>query len=196
MTEPLEGDESRQAVSPMRGYHYQILRSVYEWLELAPGERLFLEGAEDFDRVSADDAQATQVKHTETAVRLTLRSPGALAAIHNFWVLSVKNPGRSVRLNFLTTAQVGVEADDPFGPGRPGLQLWEEASGAPEDELTLRTVEVLKRFLVDEGRLDADLIQFLSSASASDTKTQLIDRIAWLTSNRRLVTSKQQYCAS
>jgi hypothetical protein len=61
MTEPLQGDESRQAVAALRGYRYQILRSIHEWLTLAEGEILFLEGAEDFDRVSVTHAEATQV---------------------------------------------------------------------------------------------------------------------------------------
>jgi len=54
MSEPLQGDESRQAVAALRGYRYQILRSIHEWLTLTEGEILFLEGAEDFDWVSAN----------------------------------------------------------------------------------------------------------------------------------------------
>jgi hypothetical protein len=66
MTMPIQGDESRQAVPALRGYRYQIPRTVYEWLDLKEGTRLYLDGAEDFDIVSFTTAEATHVKHSET----------------------------------------------------------------------------------------------------------------------------------
>jgi hypothetical protein len=86
-TEPLQGDEARQAVGALRGYRYQILRSIHEWLTLVAGEVLFLEVAEDFDRVSTTSAVATQVKNVESGTRLTLRSTDAVAAIDSCWQL-------------------------------------------------------------------------------------------------------------
>jgi len=38
----------------MRGYSYQVLRSVLVWIELGDDEILYLEGAEDLDRISGD----------------------------------------------------------------------------------------------------------------------------------------------
>jgi hypothetical protein len=180
MTESLKGDESRQAAAALRGYRYQILRSIHEWLTLAEGEILFLEGAEDFDRVSATHAEATQVKNVASRTKLTLRSAAAVAAIDSCWQLVKSNPGRTLWVNFLTTAATGIEEGAPFGPARPGIQVWEEASraGGPHADVN---AEELRVFLVGEGRVSDDLLQFLGSASASDVRQQLLSHLAWHT---------------
>ena len=47
---PLQSDKKRQAVDSMRGYDYQILCSVLDWLNLDESAVLYLEGAEDLDQ--------------------------------------------------------------------------------------------------------------------------------------------------
>ena len=180
MTKPIQGDESRQAVAALRGYRYQILRSIHEWLTLSEGETLFLEGAEDFDRVSATQAEATQVKNVESRTKLTLRSAAAVAAIDSCWQLLKSNPGRMIRVNFLTTAATGIEEGAPFGFARPGIQVWEAASRGSEPQANA-SAEDLRLFLASEGRVRDDLLQFLRSASASDVRQQLLSHLAWHT---------------
>ena len=81
----------------MRGYSYQILRSVLAWIELLENEVLYLEGAEDLDQVAGDAAITTQIKDTRGSGNVTLRSPGALKAIDNYWSHCSRNPGRRIR---------------------------------------------------------------------------------------------------
>ena len=76
--QPLQGDPNRQATDVLRAYHYQILQTIYEWLELSKGERLYLEGAEDYDRHSEAEAIATQIHHTDTSATVTLRGKTSL----------------------------------------------------------------------------------------------------------------------
>lgn len=175
MTEPLDGDARRQATAALRGYRYQILRTIYEWLHLEEGERLYLEGAEDFDRISSADAQATQVKHSDTEVTVTLRSPAVVATINNYWSLRLRNAQRRVRLNFLTTAGVGVEASAPFGADRAGLTVWSEAA-----QLAAVTPEESSA-LLSEGSVSGELAEFLKTATPTEVRAQLLRPITWRT---------------
>lgn len=58
----LVSDPARQAQDTFRGYIYQILRSILVWLDLDDDEQLFLEGAEDLDRIDGTEALTEQVK--------------------------------------------------------------------------------------------------------------------------------------
>ena len=49
--QPLANDPAREAAASMRGYWTQVWRSVLAWIDLGDAERLYLEGAEDIDRV-------------------------------------------------------------------------------------------------------------------------------------------------
>ncbi|MBN1445411.1 MAG: hypothetical protein JW957_04825 [Candidatus Omnitrophica bacterium] len=57
-----KNESRRQASATIREYAYQILNSVYAWLELKDDESLFLESAEDFDAVADEKATVAQVK--------------------------------------------------------------------------------------------------------------------------------------
>ena len=87
----LKAESKRQAHDPLRGYLYQIWHSVNAWLELTEDEILYLEGAEDFDKVSDGSATATQVKDTQH--KITLRSQEVNNAINHYWELRNNNLG-------------------------------------------------------------------------------------------------------
>src|ERR1700688_3965340 len=125
----VEHDERREATGPLRGYGYQILHSVLAWLRLRPGETLYLEAAEDFDRIGDDRADLTQVKDTSGSGNITLRSSGVLDALGQYWDHRTRNPDRRITFRYLTTSRVGVEKDDPIGQGVGGLALWQRATG-------------------------------------------------------------------
>ncbi|WP_141684961.1 acetylxylan esterase [Burkholderia stabilis] len=170
---PLAGDPARQAVDSLRGYDYQIWRSVEAWMHLADGQALFLEGAEDFDIVSDSAAESTQVKIT--ASNITLGSADVRKAIENCWLLIERNVGRaSVTMRFLTRGGIGLEQGNPFGK-EPGIKLWQRAaSGSDEaaDRIALYLKGVFK---------DAQLNQFLSTANADALRERLFQRLAWVT---------------
>jgi hypothetical protein len=95
-SEPLINDPAREASASMRGYAAQVWRSVLVWCELGDTERLYLEGAEDLDRVSGLSAEAIQVK--DIVGNVTLRSSGVIEAIDNALAHQQRNPRHEITL--------------------------------------------------------------------------------------------------
>ena len=174
--QPLKADPKRQANDSLRGYLYQIWHSVDAWLDLAEDEVLYLEGAEDFDRISDDTATVVQVKDTKRPI--TLRSPEVKAAINNYWKLQSDNPNLKVKFRFLTRSQVGLEIDNPFGEGQTGLHMWRRCSG---DEATITKIS---EFLQNEGKISEEVADFLKKAESQQIYEQLIEPIAWDTESK------------
>ena len=174
--QPLKADPKRQANDSLRGYRYQILHSVNAWLDLADNEILYLEGVEDFDKVSGDAATATQVKDTQH--NITLRSQEVNDAINNYWELRTNNPGLKVKFRFLTRSQIGAEQGAPFGENQQGLRLWGRCSG---DEATITKIS---EFLQNEGKISQEVADFLKQAEPQQIYEQLIEPIAWETESK------------
>ncbi|MCQ4438089.1 hypothetical protein NO135_24090, partial [Clostridioides difficile] len=65
--------------------------TVQAWLQLKPGEELYVECAEDYDIIGPDFATAVQVKSSRS--NITLGSKDTLAAIASFWDLVQLNDG-------------------------------------------------------------------------------------------------------
>jgi tetratricopeptide (TPR) repeat protein len=169
---PLEiTNPKRQANDPIRAYEYQIWQSVFRWITLKPNEVLFLEKAEDFDVVSADVAETTQVKDTARSGSVTLNSEGAIEAISNFWIHQQKNPNY-IRFKFLTTSSRGMEKSNPFN-GIKGLDYWDICKRANTD------LNPLRDFLVLKSALPEDLRHFISTSSDEELRSNLISRIEW-----------------
>ena len=171
--EALRGEQNRQAIPSIRGYFYQIWHSLHAWLELRDDERLYLEGAEDFDVALPDAATAVQVK--DTAANVTLRSPDVKEAIQNYWTTRTNNPRRTIKFRFLTTSGIGVEQGQPFGARVAGLDLWQQC--ARDRQL----VDQLRGFLVDHGGFTGDLLAHLRTADGATLFATLIQPITWET---------------
>ena len=172
----LKANTSRQANDPLRGYLYQIWHSVNAWLDLADDEILYLEGAEDFDTVSDDAATAVQVKDTKR--NITLRSREVIDAINNYWELRTNNLDRSVKYRFLTRSKIGMEQGNPFGTGKPGLQVWSRCSG---DKATITKIS---GFLQSEGKISDEVKNFLKQAEPQEIYEKLIEPITWETDSK------------
>lgn len=129
-----EADLDRQAIAPLRGYAYQLHQCAAAWIRLGPDDVLFLEVAEDFAELLQLPDQidqilrATQVKDTRESGAVTLNSADVLKAIDALWRLRTSNPGRSVRLTFLTTSEIGQERKMPLASGIAGLAAWQAAA--------------------------------------------------------------------
>ncbi len=173
---PLNANLDRQANDPLGGYYYQILHSVNAWLDLADDEILYLEGAEDFDTVSDDAATAVQVKDTQHNV--TLRSQEVKDAINNYWELRANNPDSRVKFRLLTRSKIGTEQGNPFGTGKPGLQVWSRCSG---DEAT---VTKISEFLQIEGKISDEVKDFLKKSEPQEIYELLIQPITWETNSK------------
>ena len=166
----------RQAHDSLRGYRYQILHSVDAWLDLADTEILYLEGVEDFDKVSNNDTTVAQVKVSQHPI--TLRSREVNEAINNYWKLRLSNPDRSVNFRFLTRSKIGREQNSPFGKHQRGLRIWHRCSG---DETAITKIS---EFLQNEGKISEEVKDFLKQAEPQEIYEQLIDPISWETGSK------------
>jgi len=174
---PLVNDPAREAAASMRGYWAQIWRSVLVWMELDDSERLYLEGAEDFDRVKGLAAETVQVK--DVTVNITLRSGDVIEAIEHAWAHQQRNPQRSIRYRFLTTAGIGVEQGAPFGTGIGGLRLWRDCRLSDDAAQRERDARAIADFLLKEGKVSITVQAFLLAASDAQIWQRLIEPIEW-----------------
>jgi CheY-like chemotaxis protein len=78
---------------------------------------------------------------------VTLNCPDVLDAIEALYRLRVSNPGRQIRLVFLTASDIGRERRDASPSGVAGLTAWNEAAaGESVDEIR---AALLQRTLSD-----------------------------------------------
>lgn len=179
----LAGNSARQAVSSIRGIMYQIWWSIDAWLRLSsPDEVIFLEGAEDLDRIASSGAIAGQVKHE--AVSLSLNNQRSHEALENFWALSLRESTRRVDFHYITTASAALERDAAFG-GVAGLEAWRIAQTNPE--MAARIQAYLTPKLASTSALKA----FLSSATSEQVQERLIRRVHWFLDQPGLDAVKQ-----
>ena len=125
----LAADPARQAVSTIRAYIYQVWWSVDAWLQLySADDVIFLEGAEDLDKVNADGATAGQIKNE--AAGISLNNQRAHEALENFWTLREREPDRRVDFHYIATASAATEV---AGYGRLGHRfVWHRYCVDPE----------------------------------------------------------------
>lgn len=183
-------DPKRQAIASLRGYVYQLHQSLAAWIALPNDATLHLEIAEDYATVARDPTtleavlEATQIKETRESGSVTLNSADVLATIRNFWALRAANPGRAVRLVFLTTSPVGRERNAPFANGKKGLELWTQvARGGPVSELR---AALSRRFELLATRNEQDLLPddyglaaFLEESDDETLRRELIQPVRW-----------------
>ncbi len=174
----LNSDPKRQAVHSLRGYAYQIWQSLNEWLSLSEGEVLFLEGAEDIDKLGPGYAETTQVKDIQSG-SITLNSGEVLDAIKHFWEHKKHNPKVRIKYRFLTTAERGKEKSPTFGE-KKGLDLWDECKHRNFDP------KPLKDFLLTKDTFSDDLKTFIGSADNETLRLELIVPLEWDTGNPKL----------
>lgn len=178
---PLKGSAEREAVDSLRGYSYQILRSIEAWIDLPDGAILVLEGAEDLDLIEETGAATVeQVKDTSGSGNVTLRSESVLEAISNFWDHLGRNPGVAIQLRFLTTSGIGREKKQPFGFDIPGLEAWQRIQLAPSDTKSLEMAAGIKAFLKDNDTLSEPFRLWLGSASTEEFITRIVLPMEWV----------------
>ena len=162
----------RQAIPALRGYMYQVYRSLDAWLRLSNNQSLLLEVAEDFAVLAEQSLTATQVKDTAPSTSVTLRTKAIRVAIDSFWQFQAANPSKEVRLVFLTTSIIGKEQGVEFPEGEPGLSYWRVAARHGAE------VRILSSFLASL-EFSEDLEQFLHTATDSEIQDRLLRRIQW-----------------
>lgn len=185
---------NRDASAAIRGYVFQVDRTVLRWLLLRADQILELERGEDIDivghfvatggAVGRETRLLEQIKRREQSI--TLRTDAALEALANFHDHRLNNPGEDLRFCFLTNAAVGCEQLNPFPNRTPGITLWEqirtEQLGEQESQLL---VEQLRQFLFMLAKPDSlpdavwtAWVEFLRSSPAEQFRNY-IDRFEW-----------------
>ena len=169
---PLSGDSARQAVPSLRGYAYQIWRTIEQWLRLKPDETLFIECAEDMDIAAAHGTTAVQIKDTEA--KISLASKDAREAIRHFWQLRQRSSD-NVRFQFLTRAAIATEQGDLLNR-RPGIVVWREAAAG--DSVSC---ELLRTFLLEKFAGNSELKSYLETATSQELIADLFRLFEWIT---------------
>jgi hypothetical protein len=174
---PLVNDPAREAAASMRGYWTQVWRSVLAWIDLDDNERLYLEGAEDIDRVRGLAAETIQVKDVKG--NITLRSGDVIEAIDNAWAHQQRNPRHSIQFRFLTTSGIGIEQGASFGEGIGGLHLWRRTRLSNDETERQRGAQAIATFLLADGKVSAPVQAFLQTSSDAMIWQRLIAPIEW-----------------
>ncbi|MCF1444902.1 hypothetical protein L0B80_24700 [Ralstonia solanacearum] len=170
---PLAADVRRQAIDSLRGYDYQIWRSIEAWMQLDASQFLYLEGAEDFDVVDENGETSTsQIKNS--GKNISLGSKDVRNAIENFWAHVERNQGRPIRMRFVTRGDAGSEKGDPF-QGKKGIDLWRMAAEGDDDAASR-----VARYLISTLQ-PSTLRRFLDSTAPAELRSRLFERIDWAT---------------
>lgn len=121
----------QDAYPTIRGFVYQVDRTIERWLTLREGQELELERGEDIDVVTRlfiagqEDVirLLEQVKHRTNNV--TLRDSAALHAIACAVEHRLANPEIDLLFRYTTNADVGRESSVPDAAKTPYIALWE-----------------------------------------------------------------------
>ncbi|MDR8391641.1 ATP-binding protein [Aliifodinibius sp. S!AR15-10] len=172
----IKGNPKRSAVSSIVGYVYQFWVTLWSWINLSDGEKIYIECGEDFEVEERDGVVSVQVKNKQS--NITLNSQDVIDAINNFWELVQLNPKVTLDFKYLTTADIGTEKKSKFN-GKSGLEIWKKAKSSLSD------VEQLKEHLLTKF-ISEELKSFLTESSIEIIQSELIQRIEWITGSEEL----------
>jgi hypothetical protein len=167
-----EADVARQAIASLRGYAYQLHQSAAAWINLNEGDLLHLEVAEDYSQILRETGkfdeilEATQVKDTRESGAVNLNSADLLGSIESLFRLQLSNPGREVRLTFLTTSEIGKERKNPLPSGTAGINAWQAAAAGGD-------VTEIRAALLDRLKV-GDLRTFVEQSSDEQLRARLL----------------------
>jgi len=174
----IQGDSKRRAPHLLKGVTFQLWHSVLAWIGLGDEDRLFLEGAEDFDVLNEESASVNQTR--ATAKPISLASSKVVEALGNYWKIQTLNPGRFIVYHYITTSIATVESGSPFGAQVCGIDVWNRCiSGSPD-------IARLRNFLLQNIELPAHLKAFVESAKDETLFDQLISKVHWDTEQGEL----------
>jgi hypothetical protein len=182
----------RDAYPAIRGFAYQIDRSVASWLRLGADEVLELEHGEDIDFIAPAIATGqTDLERTLEQVKcldskISLRSKSVKEALCSYCEHLGANQPVSLRFRFFTTATAAEET--PPGPLLfvPGLDLWEqiriEKISAEKRYAAIQSIADFLRTLSAPSEAWASRWQkFLAYAHNVPTFSKMISTLEWST---------------
>jgi len=168
---------NRDASPAIRGFVYQVQRTIQAWLDLPDDMSLYCEAGEDIDYVrrllddnappESWDRLSEQVKHFQEPV--SLRSAPVVESLANFVATRSLNPNISLSFRFFTNARSRHEREDRFPGGRSGIEAWIAIQSGHIDNTEVEaTVDEIRRVLVHAAVVPAN-----ASVAKRDKYTQL-----------------------
>jgi hypothetical protein len=171
-TAPLPFDSKRVATATLRGYAFQVWIALEQWLRISHNVVLYLEGAEDLDRIHPDRAETIQIRHTASTI--SLNTQYARDAIKNFWKLQEQEyPRREVHFQYLTTSTIAQESGAPFGEEN-GITTWSRAKYDTE------AANQIRAYLVGNLETTGSLSTFLQNSSVQELQARLFSKFKWV----------------
>src|ERR1700719_1296245 len=165
-----------QAWYVLRGYRYQLLRSLDAWLGLGTNEVLLLETEEDFSVESPTGALDAQVKSSAAAggpKPHSLRSKDVRAALSRFWTRSDQGRDPRPQLAFIAQGGVAREQGLVFPDNVPGIDYW-RAAVLGADTAPIRTA-LASMF---DGEPIGEWIN--GKPSDGELRARLLSRVRWM----------------
>jgi len=186
--------EPRDAYAAIRGFVYQVERTILAWLDLDEETALYCECGEDIDYVrqltdpdleeSIEERLLEQVKYRQENA-LSLRSKEILEALVNFVIHKKSNPHHRLKMRFFTNATPAKEKGIPFPRGLSGLETWEQVRmGKYNPTETQTTIAYIRRVITESISVlppnrTQSFIDFLSSADEQIFINELIIPVEW-----------------
>jgi hypothetical protein len=178
----------RDASDTIRGYFYQIHVTLERWLALGTDEILELERGEDVDLVSQVTLGRTVEQVKALSGSITLRSPGARAAVAHFVAHRALNPELRIQFLFTTTAVPARERPSPLADGVTGIDAWTTTrSGVLAGSVISEYIGGIRVLLTHDecpdsvDALDWQRFQIWLSASTDTDLIDLIAKFEWAT---------------
>ena len=144
--------KNRDAWATIRGFVYQVDRTVLRWLELNDNEVLELEKGEDIDIISQNFEKQEilrkleQVKHRKS--NITLNQEVVLEILLNFFVHKSNNPSKKILFRFVTNTVFGIERPSLFSDGKGGIEVWIELFKSNSFDSTDKRLITIKTHLL------------------------------------------------
>jgi len=182
----------RDAYPAIRGFAYQIDRSVASWLRLGADEVLELEHGEDIDFIAPAIATGqTDFERTLEQVKrldgkISLRSKSVKEALCSYCEHLEANQSVPLRFRFFTTATAAEET--PPGPLLfvPGLDLWEQIRigkihGERRDAAIQSITDFLQNLSAPSEAWASRWEKFLAYAHRAPAFSKMISTLEWST---------------
>lgn len=171
----IEGIPGSDAAATKRGFLYQDLATALAWVRLTDEQTLFVEAAEDMAVARAGSADVHQFR--DVVRPLTLR--GALPFLENALQLIERNPRRSLRFIYATTASIGRDkAKRHQVEDMSCLDYWREV------QKHARSADPLIAVLKCAAPLGSRLASFLGDNTNATIVDELINAVDWLSDER------------
>jgi hypothetical protein len=167
----IEGIPGSDAAATKRGFLYQDLATALAWVRLTDEQALFVEAAEDMAVAREGSADVHQIR--DVARPLTLK--GALPFLENALQIRERNPRRSLRFIYATTASIGQDrAKRHQVEDMSCLDYWREV------RKRTRSADPLIAVLGCAAPPASRLASFLGANTNATIVDELINAVDWL----------------